>query len=296
MSIFTGDGVEQSSEAELATLTKDNPELTQEPAPEAAPEPPAPEPEAARPEPQVEQRQPDPEPKTVPLAALTEERAARRALETQLAELRGRLDQIGHQAQPQQQQQQDPEPNPDEDPIAHMHWQKREIANLRQTMGAMALERRVSDDYQADVRRFMSTQNDFGQAYDHLLASRVGELRAQGYTDAQIMPHVRREEMGIALAALQQNKSPAQAIYDLAKARGYAPKAPEAPKPVAPPPVDPALQEARAKAAVSLSEGGKAPKSDLSLEDIANLRGAAQEAALKKWEERNVGRQSIFRE
>lgn len=313
MSIFDTPSVGQTSEAELASLAKDNPDLTNA-------QPPAEQPEQAdQPETetvaetqqaaeadQPEQQEGDGKPaKTVPLATLAEERKARREAEERVARLEGEFQAMQRmfqqqpqqgQPQPGQQQAQDQPPNRDEDPLGYMEWQAKRLERLEGQIQSQALIQRVQQDYFADAQRFTTQQGDFPDAYKFLLNGRAAELRAQGWQDAQIRGRLQQEEFQIALSALQQNRSPAQAAYDLAVARGYvkaAPKAQEA-KPAAP---DPALQEARAKAAASISEGGSPPRGEMTLDHIVNnLKGAAQEAALKKWESKNIKTSSIFRE
>ncbi len=306
MSIFSeGAGPSQSSEAELATLMKDEP-ADPAPASEATPEPPAQAPESAAtdaPAADAPQQPAAAEPapaatKTVPLASLMEERTARQTLERQLAQLQGQFEAM-QRMQPQAQQpqpgpQQPEPPDPETDPIGALQYERQQRMQLQQHLQVQAVERQITDAYTADVQQQASKIPDFGAAYSHLLTALVGQLQALGWTAAQIKQQVRNEEMGIAVNALRQNKSPAQAVYDMAKIYGYAGKPAAPPAPAAP---DPALQEARQKAAVSLSEGGKPEKGgELSLDDIVNLKGAAQESALKAWEKRNGGRSSIFRE
>lgn len=305
-SIFDSSNASPSSEAELAQMAKDNPELAAEtPAETPAAETPAETQTPAATEiaetPATETAPADADkapPKTVPVSVLIKERERANQLETQLAEFRGRLDQfqqfLPQAPKPQTQQQEEP-PDPDTDPIGALRYQTERSNRLEAFLQQQAVETRVAQDYAADSRRFAAANPDFGAAYDYLLNSRVAELRAQGYQDAQIMPHVQREEMQIAHAALRAGKSPAQAMYDLAVARSY--------KKAAPPPAatkttpDPALQKAREIAATSIADGGKPEKGgSLTLDDIVNnLHGAAQEAALKKYEREN-SRKSVFRE
>ena len=158
------------------------------------------------------------------------------------------------------------------------------------------MEQRVSSAYQSDARRFAQQAPDFPAAYQHLLSQRVAELQAQGYQEAAIADQLRREEFGIASAALQAGRSPAEQVYALAKARGYVPatQRPADAAPAAAP--DPALQEARSKAAKGISDGGAAPKTGAkSLEEISRLSGAAFDSAFEKWEKENSRRSSLFR-
>jgi hypothetical protein len=320
-SIFSeGPGPSQSSEAEMAALMKDSPELAadangdprgtmhdrEDPrgAPGNAADPPAQAPETAATDAPAAESQQEPAaaepapaaPNPSAIARLSEEN---RHLKQEIAQFRSQMQAWLQQMQPQAQQpqpgpQQPEPPDPETDPIGALQYERQQRMQLQQAMRAQAVEKRVTDDYTADAHRFAGTTPDFQQARLHLISNRVAELRALGMTDQQIPTQIYQEEFGLAINALRAGKSPAENLYNIAKTRGYAPAAAKPAAPVAP---DPALQEARAKAAVSLSEGGKPEKGgELSLDDIANLKGAAQESALKAWEKRNGGRSSIFRE
>lgn len=312
MSIFDDKGG-MSDEAELAQLAKDNPDLMEadppaqdEPAEQPEPEARADEGTQDKPEGQdqpqddgQDQDEPD-QPsggKTVPLAALAKERAERRAMEAQLSQMRGQMEAMQRmfmqpQQQAQQQQQQEQPPNPDEDPIGALRHMESRFAALQQQVQAERLQARVRSDYAADAMQFSTRAPDFGHAYNYLVASRANELRALGHHESTVRQQIEREEFGIVLGALQRGESPAEAVYRMAAARGYQKAAPAARKP---PAIDPDLQEARKRAATGHSEGGTAPKGDMSLEEISRLRGAAQDKALAKWERENLPKSSLFR-
>lgn len=300
----------QSSEAELAALAEANPDLAKaggqpsdEPPASDVPADPAPsdaaEPSAAdetAPEPAGDAKPPKPS----HIARLSEEN---RGLKDAVEQLRGQLEamqRMGVQQQPQPQaqqqnsQQQDgPPPDRNEDPLGYMAWLEKRVERNEQIQQATMLHQRVTNDYVAAAQRFTASNPDFPEAYQFLFQGRVAELRAQGWADDAIARQVQQEEFNIALGALRAGRDPAQQAFELAKARGFT-KGAGKPAPVL---ADPALQEARRKAAVSLSDGGKPEKGgDLTLDDIANLKGAAQESALKKYEEKHHRRQSIFRE
>ena len=305
-SIFDGGtAANPSAETEMAEMAKGAPEL----AADTPAETPAPEPADSAPEtaptgdPTTDTGQgpaPDADahraPKMVPIAALTEARQEARNLAQQLATMQGQMEAMQRMFSPQtphpQAQQPEPPPDPEMDPIGALRYEREQRARLENHLRVQAVETRVKSDYIADAHRFASQTPDFPAAYNFLLTSRTAELRAQGYPEHVVRDQVAREEFQIAYGALSQQRSPAQVAYQLAEARGYKPVAAS---PAGKTPTDPALAEAKQRAAVSLSEGGKPEKGgDLSLEDIANLHGAAQDSALRKWEERHVKKRSIF--
>ena len=135
--------------------------------------------------------------------------------------------------------------------------------------------------YQRHAFQFKEQQPDFGDAYQHLLSSRANELKLQGLDDNQIHHTIKAEEQQLALTSFQQNINPAARIYDLAKARGYAPKkaAKEAAKP-APVADDPVVEEKKKAAALNTNRGNP-PKSAVTDKELANMSGANFD---KHWE------------
>jgi hypothetical protein len=170
--------------------------------------------------------------KMVSLSALHEERGRRkatetekRALETQLAELRGKFSIIERLQQPAQ-----PEAPTVENDIFGV------VKNLSETQ-AQILQRQKADDaqraadgernnlvntYRMDAAQFEAKTPDYRAAYNHLINSRAAELQAMGYEDpVALQQAVEDDELAIARMALSAKKSPAQIIYSLAQQRGY---------------------------------------------------------------------------
>ena len=125
------------------------------------------------------------------------------------------------------------------------------------------------------------------------------ELAALGTPQNAIGEILRREELNLVDTAIRNGRNPAEAIYTFAKARGYQGAQQPATAPVAPAPqpapVNPAMQEAkRAVAASAASGGAPATKGEVSVADLANLKGAAFDAAWNKLFGGN--KSSMFRE
>jgi len=235
------------------------------------------------------------EPKLVPIKALHEERDARKALADQLRErddrfarLEGRLQELGQRfGQPQQQEQQRP-PSVEEDPVGAIKRVDDTVRSLAERQQAEHQEREFVTAYGNAARQFAATQTDFPGAYQHLMAARDGELQAIGFTNpAQRAAIIANEERSIALRAFSENVNPAERIYALAKARGYAAPAAEAAASASPSPAPAATavntsersasekvaQTQRAQeAARSLSGGGgSASSGGLSLDALADM-------------------------
>jgi len=171
--------------------------------------------------------------------------AAERAATARERERATRLDErmhLYHQAMEHASQPAQPaaKPDPQTDPFGYMAWLGQQFEGLRGTTEKVAghvQEREAAtelrDTYVQDARAFAAKQSDFGPAYNWLMANRDAELAAAGYTDkAERLRIINADERDIvarALMARQQNRSapgPAQIIYGLAKARGFAGAAP----------------------------------------------------------------------
>jgi hypothetical protein len=313
------DGVELTA-ADLAVLSdRPVPETTAtpEPAPEAAPAPaPAAEPEKPAttdktPQPRDDKgkfdtKDGDPEKKLVPLDALHEERARRKELQEKLdaverqraadmAKLEERLRVLAGNQQPAQQ----PEaPSVEADPVGAIKRLDGTVQDVAQRLQVEARQRDLTALYQASAREFSAKTPDFQDAYAHLMNVRAGELAAAGVPPHEIPMWIQRGELNMAAQALQQGVSPAERLYSISKALGYAPKPAEQPTPSATPipapaaPVGPAPQKAletiaagQAAAASLAAAGGSAPPT-LTLDSLLAMdedEFAAVATDPKKW-------------
>lgn len=233
--------------------------------------------------------------------ALRRERQRAKELETQLAaerETKARMEErwrtMQDMAAAQWQEEQararqpaadaDPEPDRYADPIGHNEWALRQqgakIAAFEQDAQrrqAAEQEQRqfqaVRGAFAAKAAEFAAKEPAFKEAYDHLTQSRFNELVMMGFEPNVAQQTILREEAIIVAQWLQRGENPAAKAFELAKLRGYAPKAPEPPAAVAQPGAEKVkLQAERNAAAASLSAaGGAPPDNGLSLEDIARL-------------------------
>ena len=278
----------------------------------AAPEPETAEPAVAAPE--AQEAASDEQPRQVPLRALQEERQKRAQFEQMLAQREQELYQMQQwaaQQQAAQQQSQQPsepivEPDPDTDPIGYIKYarerQRQMEESLQQQQQAIAerhyVEQLNTVAYQA-ATQMQQMVPDYQDAYKYAINSRAQELVALGTHPQAVAAILQQEELRLIDTALQNHKNPAQAIYEFAKARGFQGKTAAAPAPVAAPAPtiapDPVLQETKRAVAASASAGGApSSKGTPSISDIANLNGAAFDAAWNKHIAQN--KSSIFRE
>ena len=182
-------------------------------------------------------------------------------------------------------------PDPNQDIFGYAQYLEKQIQDIRagqtqlteaqkaeQTQRAEATQRNVVlNTYRGDVQRTIAAQPEFAQAYEHLFSGRIAELRLLGVPEGDAVQAVRDEEFGIAQAAIAAGQSPAARLMQLAKLRGFAPKAaePAAPATPAETPAEKAARISAGQAASkSLSAAGGAPAGELTMEMLASMSEA----------------------
>lgn len=185
--------------------------------------------------------------------ALREERDKRRQIENELRErdirharLEERLSLINQQiergAQPAQAAKPGNEPPKwEEDPIAAGAYWANRVATLEQQLASGQQQskqqldeqtrqqqymQQVTGAYHADAESFAETHPDFGDAYKFVLAGyekEYGHLPQFRGNKQAVRDYLKQLEWSIVVAALNNRESPAEAIYNLATARGYKP-------------------------------------------------------------------------
>lgn len=264
------------------------------PTPEPAAEPPkaaepAPEPaKAAEPAKPPEPAKPDERPKFVPHAALHEERLKRQALEKELADLRA-----GRQPEPEKTAEIDPET----DPIGAL----KEIREWKEQQRQQGLIEQQNKAFEARVQTheadFSSATPDYGDAIAHLrdaVAKEIVDVArtfGQTITQQQLAAELRHRVLSTADLAFKAGKNPGEVFYELAKARGYALKAPEPAKVETPVAIEPSKEavetiERLTRGHKAAKVGGGDPPSgggEMTLEALAKLDGAAFDSAFEKF-------------
>lgn len=208
---------------------------------------------AAQPEAQTQQTETQPEqqteqhdqtqnqePRTVPLAALREEREERKRLRDELNQVRSQTDalvaRILHAQQPQQEQQ--PQiPDYSQDPVGHLRAQnellQRQLGQVtnylngqhqqsQQYTEQQAVVQQMQDFLVADEAKFRTQAPDYDAAASFLQNSRASEYKALGMNNpAEISRALQQDLMAMVNIARHNGTSVAEAAYTLAKARGY---------------------------------------------------------------------------
>lgn len=202
-----------------------------EPSAQAAETPAEPAPQETTAPPEQQPREPS---KTVPISALHEERTARQDLERRFREIeienarwRERAEIVARATQ----QQERPPPKPEEDIFGAMDHTGRRVEQIermlqenQRTQEQDTQRSQIVNAYVADAQRVAREKPDFADAYTHLLETRDRELQAMGYTDPMMRQQARQnDEFTVAAIAMQNKISPAEAIYNLAIARGWQP-------------------------------------------------------------------------
>jgi hypothetical protein len=187
--------------------------------------------------------------RTVPLAALQEERAERRRLRDEVQQMRDQQAALMQRilaAQQQPQQPQEPQiPVPDyaADPVGHLRAQNEILARQMQQMAQhlagqsqqqqqmtqqQVIQQQIQHRLAADEAAFRQQAPDYDAAAAFLQQSRAAEYRALGMLNPmEIQQALNQDVMAMVNIAQRNGTSVAEAAYNLAKARGY--KAAQAP-------------------------------------------------------------------
>jgi len=205
-------------------------EGTAEPAPEPEAEPEA----ETEPEPESEaesEAEKAPE-KTVPYAALHEERQLRKEAAVENAEMRDKVSRMEERFSMFREATTAPEVDFDDDPAGHLkaqtEAQTKAITEIQATQRAQAeaqeQQKQFGDfmgHYSTAAAAFSESNPDFGAAYKHLAEQRTAIYKASGLDPRQIESSIQRDEIEVVQNAMQTGRDPAEAIYEVAKAHGY---------------------------------------------------------------------------
>lgn len=186
------------------------------------------------------------------LKALQEERKKRQEAESlyrqnqveqerKNAILQDRLNQLWQQQSPGPQLR---DPKTDPDPLdALQHNQQltqqamQEMYRRQQTDEARQRQEAAKANLigwaRSQAAQFAQENEDFGQAYSHVLSNRKGELEAMGLGPDQIAETLHNDELWVYQTAAQSGKNPAEIIYHMAKNTGFKRVDPPQPKEVA---------------------------------------------------------------
>lgn len=152
--------------------------------------------------------------------------------------------------------------------------------------------------YQHDVQTFRQSTPDFMDAYQHLVKGRLAELDLQGVKDPlRRKAIIEAEETQIVSQAMQNGQSPAQLIYGIARARGYAvkPATTPTPTPAATPAPNAAVEKIKAlktgqAAAQTLSNVGGQAAPTLTYKEIALMNQSDFDTTVDQMTEKQLER------
>jgi hypothetical protein len=204
-----------------------DPTPTPEPVAESAPPVPAAEgvpsgtPVPGQPEAKSESSTSD---RTIPLAVLLEEREKRQTLERNQAVLADRLDRL---TRAQQDLAKPREPAAEPDPITRLQQTERYIADQQRAAEQHAQTQQIYSIAAQHENQFTATTPDYREAVTYLAEQRGRELELQGMTDPmERQQHLQRDWLALAYNAATTGRNTAEIAYQLAKARGWAPRPP----------------------------------------------------------------------
>jgi hypothetical protein len=278
------------------------------PAPEPVAAEPAPEaPKAA--EPAVEPSQPqetatEQDDRRVPLKALQEERQKRAEYERKLDEAVRRMAELEQRVPKAPEPAEIPEPDPETDPIGALKHAREQLRRMQDETAQTQRVAQLNQIAYQSATAFKEQAPDYPDAYRYAINSRAQELAALGTPQNDIPQILQSEELSLIDTAIRNNRNPAEAIYQFAKARGFNATAP-APAPAAvvptpapapaPVPVNPALQQAKQEVAASAAAGGMVANNEPALTDMINAPNPDLEKIWKKLEAASGKKSSIFR-
>ena len=156
----------------------------------------------------------------------------------------------------------------------------------QQTKQQQEQETAIWGHWEKDVQQFAAATPDFNDAAKHLADLRTTQLKALGYDEKGINRVINEELKGVIIETANKQQSPAQVIYEYAKASGYTGPKPADPVPAAPngelPDKLKNIQNAQERSrTLSASPGGGAPNPD-----STDALLAMSEADFAKWLEK----------
>lgn len=248
-------------------------------------------------------------PKTVPHEALHQERERRKQVEKDLQaarEERARFDErlrIMQEAFQRQNQPADPAakgpPDPRKDPAGFNAWlfDQHQAARARAAQEAQQGQQKQvqTQRYEQFVTSYRQQLNDYvaeepalQEAYDYLSQTRGEELVAMGYSPADAKKMLHREELQLANLAMRAGVNPGQRLVELAKRRGWKPKAAADAEKAAADAADPAkkverIADGQSRGKSLAQAGGSASPTEMT----ANQLLAMSEEDFAAWTEKN---------
>jgi hypothetical protein len=225
--------------------------------------------------------------------AYDKERRAKQSLAEEAAKLREQVAYLSGLSQnapqnapkPQQQELSDTPPDKTKEPEKYLAWlesaaqeairiKRQSAQHSEQTTQFQQINQAVFDHEQAfingDQTSGIEPHPDFNEAVKHLQNTHKAELRAAGYDANEIQQIMTARAQSVAVKALQQGKSPAERVYELAKLAGYKRAAPAKQETEAEKIARQAKSQEKAGKTISSLPGGES-KGGLTADSLANM-------------------------
>ena len=254
------------------------PEVKQETQPEAQPE-------------QQEERTKVTEEKVVPLAALHEARMTNRQLREAMKQQQEKWAQAEQRLNALYQSQQPKPPAFEENPAEHLRFAQEQQSRAVKELADELHKRKATEAQQAQVAQlidwgaqqaneFRKQAKDFDGAYSFVRGRRASEYASLGYGQQQVEAMVRHDELRLIAEANASGQNPAEFVYRMAKATGYAAQAPQQN-------TDQRMDSLTKGVAASKTVGKGGQKAgEVTLESLANMSKSEFDEAMKSgiWE------------
>lgn len=213
-------------------------------------------------------------------AQLKETKAAIEAMHRQRAEDEARWavaqERLNMMQQAMMRANQPPEPTFDDDPVAASRRGLEQAGAAVQQLGQEVLNIKQQQEMRAAIedaqrwaiaseQRYAREKQDFPQAVEYLVKSRMDELQEAKYAPQQILHIMQQERMALLQRAREAGSDWANTLYGLARARGYQGKASV--------PAEQKMQQLQegTKAAAGLSEVSGRQTVPLSIQSLAAM-------------------------
>lgn len=210
------------------------------------------------------------------------ERIKRKEIQRELEENRKELDRLRQsleQVFTKATNKEEQAPDFEEDPIGALKYKSEqlekklsEVDKFSEETKEQQRQREIETQFENEFRRqayeFSKSKADFGDAYQFAIQARFDEYKAMGLSDEESFHKMRADEKFIVAKAMQDERNPAEAIYNFAKIRGYSGAKKEVPQ-NAGNKID--AIEKGAKIGRSISNASANPNESYRLEDIGNM-------------------------
>lgn len=172
----------------------------------------------------------------VPQQALHKERERRKAAEAAARERELELARLQERVKafekPAEAAKPAPPPDPDEDVFAAVKHDRTQLQSIQEKLAEIEKQEQARA-HMASIeamtriaeQKFREATPDYDDAVAHLKTNRVQELMLWGLSQHQAQMQVQQEAAEIVAHAVRSQKSPAEVAYEMARMRGYQPKA-----------------------------------------------------------------------